>query len=46
MLAVVAFSLAIFYWALRVALPTDKIQRLVDSGAAVAEEPAAPRVAA
>jgi amino acid transporter len=46
MLAVVAFSLAIFYWALRVALPTDKIQRLVDSGAAIAEEPAAPGVAA
>jgi hypothetical protein len=32
MLAVTAFSLVIYYWALRVALPTDKIQRLVESG--------------
>jgi amino acid transporter len=34
MLAVAAFALAIFYWALRVALPTEDIQRLVDRGAA------------
>jgi amino acid transporter len=46
MLAVVAFSLGIYYWAQRVALPADKIQQLVAGGAAVAEEPAAPRLAA
>ena len=46
MLAVAAFSLAIYYWALRVALPTDKIQQLVGRGAAVAEEPAALSAAA
>jgi amino acid transporter len=34
MLAVVAFSLAIFYWALRVALPREKIERMIDAGAA------------
>jgi amino acid transporter len=38
-LAVTAFSLAIFFWALHVALPTDKIQQLVRGGAAY-EEPA------
>jgi len=41
MLAVAVFSLAIYYWALRVALPTGKIQQLVDRGGAVAEEPPA-----
>jgi amino acid transporter len=35
MLAVAVFSLAIFYWALRAALPTEKIQELIDRGAAV-----------
>ena len=34
MLAVAAFSVAIYYWALRVALPTEKIERLIDEGAA------------
>jgi amino acid transporter len=38
MLAVAAFSLAIFYWALRVALPAEEIQQLIDRGAAL--EPA------
>jgi amino acid transporter len=38
MLAVAAFSLAIYFWAQRVALPGDKIQRLATRGAAV-EEP-------
>jgi amino acid transporter len=40
MLVVAAFSLAIYYWALRVALPADKIQRLVDRGAALPDAPA------
>jgi amino acid transporter len=35
MLAVAVFSLGIFYWALRVALPTDEIQQLIDRGAAL-----------
>ena len=35
MLAVAAFSLGIFAWAMRVALPTDEIQDLVDRGAAI-----------
>jgi amino acid transporter len=30
MLVVAAFSLAIYYWALAVALPTEKIQRMID----------------
>jgi hypothetical protein len=34
MLAVAVFTLAIYYWALRVALPTEKIQELIRSGAA------------
>jgi amino acid transporter len=38
MLAVAVFCLAIFYWALRVALPTERIQQLVDRGAAVPDE--------
>ena len=38
MLAVAVFSLGIFYWALRVALPTERIQQLVDRGAAVSGE--------
>jgi hypothetical protein len=45
MLAVAVFSLAIFVWAMRVALPTDKIERLVTRGAA-SQEPAAFREAA
>lgn len=32
MLAVAVFSLGIFYWAMRVALPADRIQRLIDDG--------------
>jgi amino acid transporter len=35
MLAVAVFSLAIFYWALRVALPTGEIQELIDRGSRV-----------
>ncbi|HEY6691973.1 MAG TPA: hypothetical protein VI006_03930, partial [Solirubrobacteraceae bacterium] len=38
MLAVAVFSLAIFFWAMRVALPTHKIEQLVTRGAA-SEEP-------
>ena len=33
MLAVTAFSLAIYYWAMRVALPTEKIEQLISRGA-------------
>jgi amino acid transporter len=32
MLAVASFSLAIYFWALRVALPAEKIQAMIDSG--------------
>jgi amino acid transporter len=39
MLAVAAFCLAIFYWALRVALPADKIQQLIDRGAVPVDPP-------
>jgi amino acid transporter len=34
MLAVVAFSLAVYFWALHVALPVEKIERMIDEGAA------------
>ena len=34
MLAVVAFSLAVYFWALHVALPVEKIERMIDDGAA------------
>jgi amino acid transporter len=34
MVAVAVFALAIYYWAMRVALPTEKIQQLIDRGAA------------
>jgi amino acid transporter len=40
MLVVAAFSLAIYYWALRVALPAEKIEQMIDDGA-VQEEPLA-----
>jgi amino acid transporter len=33
MLVVAAFSLAIYYWALRVALPAEKIERMIGDGA-------------
>jgi amino acid transporter len=39
MLAVTAFSLAIYYWALRVALPADKIEQLIRRGA-MSDDPA------
>jgi amino acid transporter len=39
MLAVTVFSLAIFYWALHVALPTERIEETIAEGAAQ-EEPA------
>jgi amino acid transporter len=35
MVAVAVFSLAIYFWALRVALPVEKIERLIDRGQAV-----------
>jgi amino acid transporter len=38
MLVVALFSLAIFFWAMRVALPAEKIERMVGDGAAQ-EEP-------
>jgi amino acid transporter len=38
MVAVAAFSLIVFYWALRVALPADRIQHLIDES--VRDEPA------
>jgi amino acid transporter len=41
MVAVAAFSLVVFYWALRVALPADRIQQTVDASV-VPEEPAIP----
>lgn len=44
MLVVTAFSLAIYYWAMRVALASEKIQQLVDRGGA--EEPGALQAAA
>jgi amino acid transporter len=34
MVAVVAFSLAVYFWALHVALPAEKIERMIDDGAA------------
>ena len=34
MLVVALFSLAIYFWALRVALPAEKIERMIDDGAA------------
>jgi amino acid transporter len=40
MLAVAVFSVGIYYWALHVALPTDKIERLISRGA-LTEGPAA-----
>jgi amino acid transporter len=40
MLAVALFCLAIFYWALRVALPTDKIEQLISRGAVSDDLPA------
>jgi len=46
MLAVAVFSLAIYFWAVRVALPTDRIERLIRHGAALSDEPAALREAA
>jgi amino acid transporter len=39
-LVVVAFSLAIYAWALRVALPADKIQQLIDRGGMTEPPPA------
>jgi hypothetical protein len=41
MVAVAAFSLVGFYWALRVALPGDRIQQTIDASV-VPEEPAIP----
>jgi amino acid transporter len=34
MLVVGAFSLAIYFWAMRVALPAEKIEQMIDEGAA------------
>ena len=44
MLAVAVFSLAIYFWAMRVALPAEKIQATID--ASVVEEPPELRAAA
>ena len=44
MLAVTAFSLAIYFWAQRVALPADKIEQLASRGALL-EEPAVEQAA-
>lgn len=44
MLAVTAFSLAIYFWAQRVALPADKIEQLASRGAEL-EEPAVEQAA-
>ena len=44
MLAVAAFSLAIYFWAMRVALPAEKIQATIDASAV--EEPPELRAAA
>lgn len=40
MVAVAAFSLIVFYWALHVALPTDRIRHIIDES--IREEPAIP----
>ena len=40
MLAVTAFSLAIYSWALRVALPADKVRALVNRSPRTEEPPA------
>jgi amino acid transporter len=40
MLVVAVFSLAIFYWALHVGLPTERIESLVARGAEIDDEPA------
>jgi len=34
MLVVAAFSLAVYFWAMRVALPAEKIEQMVENGAA------------
>ena len=39
MLAVAVFSLGIYAWALRVALPREQIEALIEQGAAMPEEP-------
>jgi hypothetical protein len=39
MLAVAVFSLVIYFWAQRVALPTGKIEELVSRGATVEQLP-------
>jgi amino acid transporter len=44
MLVVVGFSLVIYFWAMRVALPAEKIQATIDAG--VVEEPPALRATA
>jgi amino acid transporter len=41
MLAVAVFSLAIYFWAMRVALPADGIRELIRQGATRNDEPAA-----
>ena len=40
MLVVAVFSLGIFSWALRVALPRERIEALIERGAEIREEPA------
>ena len=41
MVAVAAFSLVVFYWAMQVALPADRIQRTIDESD-VPEDPLVP----
>ena len=42
MLAVTAFSVGIYAWAQRTALPAERIERLIRAGAASPVPPAAP----
>jgi hypothetical protein len=44
MLVVAGFSLAIYLWAMRVALPAEKIERMIEGGAR-AEAPVLPEAA-
>jgi hypothetical protein len=37
MLVVALFSLAIYFWAMRVALPAEKIEAMIEGGAAQEE---------
>jgi amino acid transporter len=45
MLAVTVFSLGIYYWAMRVALPAGKIERLIAEGRSTEDDAALPQAA-